>query len=123
MPMAVGDGDFTALVVPLVPAATAGTPTPDATEPAVVWPSEAEVVRQVVVYTPLSSVATGTLTCVGCPGTLLTAPDSSCLPEASRMWTVVSFRSGTSVKVSSTCVGEVSTLSPSAGVDATRSAW
>src|SRR5437899_3366955 len=63
--------------------AAGGCPTPKANDPAVVWPSAADVVRHVTVYVPLASVGRATRTPFGSAGSIFAGDDSTLCPEPS----------------------------------------
>jgi len=95
--------------------ASGETPTPNEKALAVTWPSVADTVRHVTVYTPSGTGSSRTRTSRSESGASSGAPVGMAVPVSSRTPIVVSERSGGSVNVSEIRSGAVSSNSPFEG--------
>src|SRR5438552_17861861 len=94
------------------------TPTPNANEPPVTWPSTLDTVRQLTMYTPSGRDAgMGTTSCRGCPWTARAFAEVTGCPFELRTWIHDRPTSGCSVNVTSTCRGAVATTDPFASTE------
>src|SRR5438309_3450602 len=87
-------------------------PTPKEKEPAVVWPSSSDTVRQVTVYTPSLVEPSPIWSSRGWPGTGCTEPWAWLRPVVSSAWITESFGSGHSEKVITSLDGACLTTDP-----------
>ena len=95
--------------------ASGDTPTPNENALDVTWPSVADTVRHVTVYTPSGTGSSRTRTSRSEPGASSGGPVGTGAPVSSRTPIVVSERSGGSVNVSEIRSGAVSSSSPFEG--------
>ena len=95
--------------------ASGDTPTPNENAFDVTWPSVAETVRHVTVYTPSGTGSSRTRTSRSEPGASSGGPVGTGAPVSSRTPIVVSERSGGSVNVSEIRSGAFSSSSPFEG--------